>query len=57
MLRLLSIIQTERTRPSLWEAGFGRRLRGNANGEYILGGILLQKWNVSMLLQHLMTPV
>ena len=25
------------------EVGFGRRLRGNANREYILGGILLEK--------------
>jgi hypothetical protein len=25
------------------EVGFGRRLRGNANDEYILGGILLEK--------------
>jgi len=38
-----SVIQTKATRPSLREAGFGRRVRGNANSANILGGILPEK--------------
>jgi hypothetical protein len=36
------------------EVGFGRRLRGNANGVYILGGILLEKRHESMVLDNLL---
>jgi len=37
------------------EVGCGRRLRGNANGEYILGGILLEKQQESMVLPELVS--
>ena len=44
---------SKRKAPNLLrEVGFGRRVRGRANGLNILGGILLEKQNVSMILPH-----
>src|SRR5271157_1037224 len=47
-MRLRSVIQTKRSRPSRREVGSGRRERGNANRLNILGGILLPIQDVSI---------
>ena len=52
-LRLLFRHPNEKLPAFSEEVGFGRRLRGNANWLYILGGILLEKWHESMVLNKL----